>query len=329
MEETASDASASTNVLDAGPSVNGGAGRSIGRLLIFGGGYTGQRLAKVVDAWGLPVCLTHRQPVPPPVLTPSQWIRLDASAGALPEAADLAGTTHVLVTIPPNEAGEDPVLSQLHPLLLAASPRWVGVLSTTGVYGDHGGAWVDEGSTPQPAPGRSQARLLWEKAWRESGLPVQVFRLPAIYGPGRSPFASLQAGRARLIHKPGQVFSRIHVDDIVGALLHCLALPDSNRPATINLSDADPCPSSETLGYAAHLLGCKLPPVERFADVADTMSPMARSFWMENRRTDSRLLREQLGYSLRYPSYREGYRAGCAPDWAPVGGSPKEGTLRS
>jgi hypothetical protein len=136
-------------------------------------------------------------------------------------------------------------------------------------------------------------------------------------------------GRARLIHKPGQVFSRIHVDDIVGALLHCLALPATDRPATLNLADQEPCPSSETLGYAAHLMGCKLPPVERFTDVASTMSPMARSFWMENRRADSRLLREQLGYQLRYPSSREGYREGCGADWEPDWGSPRDGMLRS
>jgi nucleoside-diphosphate-sugar epimerase len=178
-------------------------------------------------------------------------------------------------------------------------------------------------------PERAMTRLICEEGWRESSLPVQVFRLPAIYGPGRSPFQALRDGKARLIHKPGQVFSRIHVDDIVGALLHCLALPATDRPATLNLADQEPCPSSETLGYAAHLMGCKLPPVERFTDVASTMSPMARSFWMENRRADSRLLREQLGYQLRYPSYREGYREGCGADWEPDWGSPRDGMLRS
>jgi nucleoside-diphosphate-sugar epimerase len=119
------------------------------------------------------------------------------------------------------------------------------------------------------------------------------------------------------------------VDDIVGARLHCLALPATDRPAILNLADQEPCPSSETLGYAAHLMGCKLPPVERFTDVASTMSPMARSFWMENRRADSRLLREQLGYQLRYPTYREGYREGCGADWEPDWGSPRDGMLRS
>jgi nucleoside-diphosphate-sugar epimerase len=223
--------------------------------------------------------------------------------------------THALVTIPPNDQGLDPVLSALLPVVRQAAPVWVGVLSTTGVYGDHGGQWVREESGVRPSPGRSQARLRCEQAWQESGLPLQIFRLPAIYGPGRSPFAALLEGRARLIHKPGQVFSRIHVDDIVGALLHCLSLPADARPTVLNLADAEPCPSSETLGYAAHLLDHKLPAVERFADVAASMSPMARSFWMENRRTDSERLREELGYPLRYPSYREVYREGCAADW--------------
>lgn len=323
---TTSDARASTSVLKSESSVKP---EGLGRVLVFGGGYTGQRFGMVLEALGVPVSLTHRQPEPPACLTPGHWIRFDAAAGALPGPSDLADTTHVLVTIPPNEAGDDTVLSHLGSLLQQTAPTWVGVLSTTGVYGDHHGRWVREDSPLHPAQGRSQARLLWEQAWRRSGLPVQVFRLPAIYGPGRSPFAALLAGRARLIHKPGQVFSRIHVDDIIGALLHCLALPAAERPVTVNLADVDPCPSSETLGYAAHLLGCKLPPVERFDDVASTMSPMARSFWMENRRTDSWLLREELGYRLRYPSFREGYREGCAPDWEPGCPAPRDGMLRS
>jgi nucleoside-diphosphate-sugar epimerase len=243
----------------------------------------------------------------------------------VPELHHLAGTTHVLVTIPPNEQGLDPVLSHLLPVLRRCALAWVGLLSTSGVYGDSGGHWVREDTPPRPVSGRSQARLRCEATWRSTGLPVQVFRLPAIYGPERTPFAALLEGRARLIHKPGQVFSRIHVEDIVGALLHCLALPAAERPPILNLADTEPCPSSETLGYAAHLLGCPLPPVERFADVASGMGAMARSFWLENRRCDSRLLRETLGYRLLYPSYREGYRGSGSPDLAPS----KEGMRRS
>jgi nucleoside-diphosphate-sugar epimerase len=148
-----------------------------------------------------------------------------------------------------------------------------------------------------------------EAAWRSSGLPLQVFRLPAIYGPGRTPFAALREGTARLIHKPGQVFCRIHVDDIVGALLHCMGRSAAARPPLLLLSDQEPCPSSETLGYAAHLLGVSLPPVLRYDRIVDELSPMARSFWSESRRVDSGLLRRGLGYRLRYPSYRQGYRS--------------------
>ncbi|MEB3243903.1 MAG: SDR family NAD(P)-dependent oxidoreductase [Cyanobacteriota bacterium] len=325
MTGPASDQRPSTGVSGFDGGVKGRLPEGLDRLLVLGGGYTGQRFAHALAEREVPVLLSHRQAEPPAAPPGGRWIRFDGAAGVCPGAAELAGVSHVLVTIPPGEGGDDPVLRHLHGLLRQLQPAWVGVLSTTGVYGDQQGRWVDETAALQASPGRSQARLLAERAWHASGLPVQVFRLPAIYGPGRSPFAALLEGRARLIHKPGQVFSRIHVDDIVGALLHNLALDADQRPPTLNLADAEPCPSSETLGYAAHLLGCPLPAVERFADIADGMSAMARSFWMENRRADSRLLREGLGYALRYPSYREGYREGCRSDWV----GPKEGRLKS
>ena len=237
----------------------------IGRVLVLGGGYTGRRFARHLATHGVPALLTGRQPPEPtPDGSPSlAWLRFDSAAAAVPSAADLAGVSHVLVTIPPDPSGEDPVLRHLGPTLRQLHPAWVGYLSTTGVYGSSGGAWVNEESPTNPAPGRSAARLASERAWRDSGLPLHVFRLPAIYGPGRTPFASLRNGEARLIHKPGQVFSRIHVDDIVGAILHTLRLPSERRPDTLILADAQPCPSSETLGYAAHLLGQVLGQRER------------------------------------------------------------------
>jgi nucleoside-diphosphate-sugar epimerase len=288
-------------------------------LLVVGGGYTGQRLAAAVAARGVPVLLTHRGPTPPPPPSsgsPSAlgWLRFDGPAGQRPCAADLAGVSHVLVTIPPDPGGRDPVLEHLGATLSQLGPAWVGYLSTTGVYGDRGGDWVNEESAPNPAPGRSAARLACERAWRASGLPLQVFRLPAIYGPGRSPFAGLRRGEARLVHKPGQVFSRVHVDDIVGAVLHCLTLPPERRPGTVIVADAFPCPSSETLGYAAHLLRLPLPELQPWASVEANLSPMARSFWAENRRADGRMLRETLGYRLLHPTYREGYRACLAEE---------------
>ena len=186
--------------------------------------------------------------------------------------------------------------------------QWLGYLSTTGVYGDTGGAWVDETSPTNPGLARSRLRLEAEQRWLASGLPVQSFRLPAIYGPGRCPFEQLRQGTARLIHKPGQVFCRIHVDDLTGALLHCMALPADRRPDTLIVADTTPCPSSESLGYAAHLLGCKLPDVQSWERIESAMSAMARSFWSENRRVSSLLLRKGLGYRLLCPSYREGYQ---------------------
>jgi nucleoside-diphosphate-sugar epimerase len=288
------------------------AAAAIGRMLVLGGGYTGRRLAAALEAAGVPVLLTHRRPVPPG--DARGWLPFDPDQGALPGEADLAGVSHMLVTIPPDGGGRDPVLASLEALLHRLAPAWVGYLSTTGVYGDTGGAWVDETSPTRPLLVRSQARLACEQAWRRSGLPVQLLRLPAIYGPGRNPMLSLRSGTARLIHKPGQVFSRVHVDDIVGAVLHCIALPAEARPDTLILADTFPCPSSEILGLAAHLLGCRLPEVQRYQDVAAAMGPMARSFWSENRRASSRRLRDDLGYRLLYPTYREGL-VSCSGDF--------------
>ncbi|MBM5825319.1 MAG: SDR family oxidoreductase [Cyanobacteria bacterium M_surface_10_m2_119] len=288
------------------------------RLLVIGGGYTGLRFGRAARDVGFAVLLTSRgERVPEAGL---HWLHFDSNSGESGEAGSLDGITHVLVTAAPerNASGgsPDPALALLKPMLQAQPLQWLGYLSTTGVYGDTGGSWVGETSPTHPQPGRSQRRLEAEKAWQNSGLPLQIFRLPAIYGPHRCPFASLREGTTRLIHKPGQVFSRVHVDDIVGALLHCLSLPPARRPGVINICDDVPCPSSESLGYAAHLLGLKLPPVQRYRDIEADLSPMARSFWTENRRASNRLLCGTLGYRLRYPSFREGFQASLAEERA-------------
>ena len=303
--------------MPAGPVNPAAAGSLPGPCLVLGGGYTGSRFAAALQALGVPTTLTRRQGAPPPANAEAdglRWLRFDAEAGAIPSGADLAGIRAVLVTIPPDAQGNDPVLQHLGSTLVDLDPAWVGYLSTTGVHGDSGGAWVDESSPTAPGLARSRARLACEQAWRNLGLPLQVFRLPAIYGPGRSPLDSLRNGTARLVHKHGQVFSRIHVDDIVGALLHCLALPAERRPDTVILADRCPCPSSEMLGYAAHLLDCKLPEFQSYEQIEPQMSAMARSFWSENRRASSRRLQQELGYRLRYPSYREGLQAIISPD---------------
>lgn len=281
-------------------------------VLVLGGGYSGRRFADALRDRGCTVTLTTRGEPRDASGTSDhgcRWLRFDPEAGVVPTAADLEGVEAVLVTIPPDAQGGDPVLRHLGTTLEALAPRWVGYLSTTGVYGDSGGAWVDENSPTRPGLPRSQARLACEQAWRALDLPLQIFRLPAIYGPGRSPLEQLRNGTARLIHKPGQVFSRVHVDDIAGALLHCLALPPERRPETLILADTCPCPSSELLGYAAHLLDCKLPPLQPYARIEAELSAMARSFWSENRRASSHRLRHELGYQLLYPTYREGLLA--------------------
>lgn len=299
-----------------------------GRLLVIGAGYTGLRFAAAASReLAMEVQLTSRSARPSIDTDPGHWLIFNSANAEVPSLQELAGTTHVLVTLPPDPNGRDPALEHLLPLLQQLPIEWLGYLSTTGVYGDCGGNWVAETTKVAASQGRSQARWIAEQGWQSSGLPVQVIRLPAIYGPQRSPFKALLAGESRLIHKQGQVFSRVHVDDIVGTLLHCLSLPPQQRPALLNAADNCPCPSSETLGFAAHLLGCKLPPAQRFADIAPSMGPMALSFWAENRRVSNRLLCEGLGYQLRYPSYREGYRACLAEERAGAQSESSPGSI--
>ena len=293
---------------DTGVLTSAGAVNPLGpgeRLLVVGGGYTGQRFAERLRLLGADVVVTHRRPA-----AAAGELPFDSSTGLLPTAAELQGISHLLVTAPPDRQGQDPCLSSLKPLLDGLPLQWAGYLSTTGVYGDQHGQWVDESSPPAAdlLP-RSQARLQCEQTWLTSGWPVQVFRLPGIYGPGRNSLVTLQRGDARHVHKPGQVFCRVHVDDIVGALLHCLRLPAAKRPSIVNVCDDRPAPSSELLAYAAHLLDCPLPELQWFDAVKDAMSPMALSFWRDNRRVSNRRLTKELGYALQFPSYREGLQA--------------------
>jgi len=292
------------------------------RLLVIGGGYTGLRFGRAVASQGACVTLTRR--TPPDRAGdggPLRWLHFDSRRGALPDAAALDGVTHLLMTAPPDGSEGDGVLTALAPLLRDLPLQWVGYLSTTGVYGDSGGAWVDE-DTPLPAAiaGRSASRRRCEDHWRSLGVPLQILRLPGIYGPGRNPLAGLLRGEARLVHKPGQVFSRVHVDDIVGAILHNLALPAAHRPPLLNVADRRPAPSSEVLGFAAHLLGVPLPSFQWYAEAEAGMGPMARSFWQDNRRVSSRRLTDGLGYRLRYPTFREGLRGCLRDEGLPQGG---------
>ena len=277
------------------------------QLLVVGGGYCGGRLGRRLQELGARVITTRRNPK-----TESGELAFNSDGGPVPSSEALAGTTHVLITAPPDREGRDPCLKALQSQLRQLELQWVGYLSTTGVYGDHQGGWVDENNDAplEKLLRRSAARRRCEQAWLTSGWPVQVFRLPGIYGPGRNPMGNLRRGETRLVHKRGQVFCRIHVDDIVGAVMHCLALPAEQRPALLNVVDQKPAPSSEVISYAAHLLGCSLPDYQDFEAIAAELSPMALSFWRDNRRVSNRRLTQDLGYKLLYPSYREGLQ-GC------------------
>lgn len=275
------------------------------KVLILGGGFSGGMLAELLKGLGTPTLCTRRQ-----TNQTHTDLCFNSETGEQPTAEDLAGVTHLLSTIPPAADGLDPVLSKLLPQLQQLPLRWAGYLSTTGVYGDREGAWVAETDPAEPGQARSRRRHACEQAWQRSGLPVQILRLPGIYGPGRSMIQTLQQGRARLIHKPGQVFCRIHVEDIAGVCLHLMhrAERGQHQPAIVNVCDDRPAASSELIRFAANLLACDPPVQEEFEEASLGMSAMARSFWSENRRVSNRLLRNELGYVLLHPDFETGLR---------------------
>ena len=272
------------------------------RLFCFGLGYSADGLAARLRAAGWSVAGTTRSAAKRDALA-ARGIEAFAFDGSspLPEGA-LAGATHVLVSSPP-EASGDLVLSRHAADLRHA--RWTGYLSTTGVYGDHAGAWVDESTPPAPQSPRSLWRAAAEAAWLASGLPVQVFRLAGIYGPGRSQFDDLRAGRARRIVKAGHLFSRIHVDDIAGVLEASILRP--NPGAVYNVCDDEPAASADVVEFAASLLGIAPPPPIALEQAE--LSPMAASFWADNKRVRNDRMKRELEFSLLYPTYREGLRA--------------------
>lgn len=251
-----------------------------------------ERLARTgVEPLIWPQSLPHPLPESPPQSPP----------GPLTDA--LACATCILSSIAPDEGG-DPVLARHRAEIARAPAVWVGYLSSTAVYGDHGGAWVDEETPLAPTSARAVQRVLAERQWQSLGLPLHIFRLAGIYGPGRGPFEKVRDGTARRIIKPGQVFSRVHVNDIAATLFASMGQP---APGTIyNVCDNDPAPPQDVLSHAAHLLGLPdLPEVDyRTAD----MSPMARSFYADNKRVRNDRL-QALGVTLAYPTYREGLAA--------------------
>ena len=223
--------------------------------------------------------------------------------------AELAGATHILLSIPPDADG-DPALD-CHGADIAAIEglEWIGYLSTTGVYGDTGGAWVDENAPLAPTGERGKAQARGGTGWlalgAEHGLAVHVFRLAGIYGPGRNALAAVRRGTAKRISKPGQVFSRIHVADIAQVLAASIAKPHAG--AIYNVCDDEPAPAADVVAHACTLLGVVPPPLTPLED-AD-LSPMARSFYADSRRVSNARIKAELGVTLRYPNYRAGLAA--------------------
>ncbi len=280
-------------------------------LLCLGLGYTARALARRVSAQGATISGTARSPERAETIVAAGWRGIHfAGEEPSPElVATIGEASHVLLSAAPDATG-DPILARLGSALArSARLEWIGYLSTVGVYGDHGGGWVDETTPPRDPGARGQRRLDAEAAWlafgAQHGKRVEIFRLPGIYGPGRSVVDQLLAGRARRIAKPGQVFNRIHVDDIASALQAAMARP--SEYTIYNLVDDEPAPAEEVVAYAAGLLGLPVPPLVPFEDAQ--LSSMATSFYAQSKRVSNRRMTSALGATLAYPTYREGITA--------------------
>ncbi|NIA67942.1 SDR family oxidoreductase [Pelagibius litoralis] len=281
------------------------------RLFCFGLGFSALALARRLKGQGWALAGTTRSPEKATALAAEgiEVFLFDRDRPLADPAAALAGTTHLLISIAPDDLG-DPVLD-LHGSQLAAlgGVRWAGYLSTTGVYGSRDGGWVDEDSELRPSAARSRRRVAaeeaWLRAWRDQALPVHIFRLAGIYGPGRSMLDTVRAGRAKRIDSPGQVFSRIHVEDIATVLQASMA---AARPGRVyNVCDDDPASPAEVTAYACGLLGVEPPPLVPLEEAG--LSPMGLSFWADNKRVSNRRLHEELAVELAYPGYRTGLDA--------------------
>lgn len=273
-------------------------------LLSFGHGYSAQALEPLLgDDWRI-IGTTRSEDRATAMMARGVEPRIWPGADMIP-ALDAA--THLLISAAPDDTG-DPVLQDLGGEIAkrAGTFEWVGYLSTTGVYGDHDGDWVDEDTPLSPATKRGRARVQAEAAWQSiAGLPLHVFRLAGIYGPGRGPFSKVRAGTARRIVKEGQVFSRTHVEDIAQVLAASIKRP--NPGAAYNVCDDDPAPPQDVIAYAAEILGLPVPEAVAFED-AD-LTPMARSFYAESKKVRNDRIKDELGVNLRYPDYRAGLQA--------------------
>ena len=280
-------------------------------ILILGLGYSAGFFARAALAKGWEVTGTVRSAEKAAELS-RQGIRTLVFGGFAVSSAlakAVAEADAVLVSVQPAEDG-DPALGPLRAALMAApNLRWIGYLSTIGVYGDQDGAWIDEATPPAPTNARTRQRVEIEEAWlelgRDSGRPVQIFRLSGIYGPGRNAITKLRASTANRLIKPGQVFNRIHVDDIAGVLMASLAQPRNG--AIYNVTDDEPGPPQDVITFAAELTDLEPPPEIPFEQAK--LTPMAASFYGESKRVSNALVKREFGYAFRYPTYREALRA--------------------
>jgi nucleoside-diphosphate-sugar epimerase len=281
------------------------------RLLCIGLGYTAEALARRVAPLGCHIAGTARSAEGAARIASLGYdsIPFDGSAPSPALADAIAAATHIVISASPDEAGDPALRFHADDLARAPSLSWIGYLSTIGVYGNADGGWVDETTPPNPGSPRTRRRVAAEAAWlgfgKEHGKTVQVFRLGGIYGPGRSAIDDLRDGTARRIVKPGQVFNRIHVDDIAAVLE--AAASGRGSHSLYDVTDGNPSPPQDVVAFAAELLGVPPPPELPFEQAG--LSPMGLSFYSENRRVRSRRIVDDLGVRLAYPTYREGLAA--------------------
>ncbi|MDB9804332.1 MAG: SDR family oxidoreductase [Loktanella sp.] len=274
-------------------------------LLSFGHGYSARALSRILlpQDWRI-IGTTRDEDKAVRLMNEGVEPRIWPGADMIPA---LNAATHILISAGPDDAG-DPILAQLETEIAARADQfeWVGYLSTTGVYGDHNGDWVDEETPLTPATKRGIARVEAEAAWQAiPDLPLHIFRLAGIYGPGRGPFAKVRNGTARRIIKQGQVFSRTHVADIARILAASIKKP--NIGSIYNVCDNDPAPPEDVIAYAAELLGMPIPEAIDY-ETAD-MTPMARSFYAESKKVRNDKIKTELGVELLYPDYKTGLKA--------------------
>jgi nucleoside-diphosphate-sugar epimerase len=289
-------------------------GGGVNRLLALGFGYSAKEIARQLQAEGWRISGTGRsaQSLAEMEREGVEPILFDGQNAEADLKTAISGATHLLISIPPGPDG-DPILKLCGEAIAKASAlSWIGYLSTIGVYGDHGGGWVDEATPATPLSQRSRERAEAEVAWaafaRSLSVPLDIFRLAGIYGPGRSPLDRLRNGKAQVIVKPGQVFNRIHVADIAQTVVKAIAKPPAAPQARIfNVADDEPAPPQEVMAFAAQLLGMEPPPFIRYEEA--NLTEMGRSFYEESKRARNDAIKRDLGVTLLYPTYREGLRS--------------------